>query len=284
LETPRERYRIPEGSSVDDWRVRVVGNKYPAFVSELPGVPGAAPHLQRVEAATGVHEVIIEGREHNRGYTDLDDGEVLDVMRAYRQRFAAAAADERIEHVVIFRNQGAMANASVEHPHSQLAGLAFVPPVLAERLERSRHYEEEQGGPLLCALVEGELAQGSRVVEATDRFATFVPFAPTYDYEMWVSPRFLPPRFDAVDDGTLAELGAALRQAISAMERALGGPDYNCILQCPPLIEGAEAALPWFFQIIPRRYLAAGFEMGVGVHILVTTPEEAAQRLRRPLF
>lgn len=276
-------YRIPEGSSADGWRVRVVGNKYPAFVDKLVGVPGAAPDLQRVEAATGVHEVIIEGRDHNRGYAGLNDDEILDVMRAYRKRFAAAAGDDRIEHVVIFRNQGAMANASVEHPHSQLAGLAFVPPVLANRLERSREYAAKQGGTLLSALVEGELAQGSRVVETTDRFATFVPFAPTYDYEIWVSPRFLPPRFDAVDDGTLAEVGVALRRAVSAMERALGGPDYNCILQSPPLLDGAEAVLPWYFQIIPRRYLAAGFEMGVGVHILVATPEEAAGRLRRAL-
>ena len=144
-------------------------------------------------------------------------------------------------------------------------------------------YAAKQGGTLLSALVEGELAQGSRVVETTDRFATFVPFAPTYDYEIWVSPRFLPPRFDAVDDGTLAEVGVALRRAVSAMERALDGPDYNCILQSPPLLDGAEAVLPWYFQIIPRRYLAAGFEMGVGVHILVATPEEAAGRLRRAL-
>jgi UDPglucose--hexose-1-phosphate uridylyltransferase len=280
--TPAESCRIPEDSDAD-WRVRVVGNKYPALVDEVATLPGEGLPLQEAEPAIGKHEVIIEAREHDRVFTGLSDAEVAEVMLAYRCSFSASAADERIKHVVIFRNQGPMANASIEHPHSQLAGLAFVPNVLAVRLERSHIYAAENGRALLTDMVQGELAAESRIIEATERFVTFVPFAPTFDCEIWVAPRGLPPRFDAQDDDTLGELGVALRRAVSAMEQAFNRPDYNCILQTPPLIDGAETALPWYFQIIPRRFLAAGFEMGVGVHILVTTPEEAAQRVREAL-
>ena len=281
--TPTEIYRSPEDKE-DDWRVRVVGNKYPALVDELSSIPAAGSPLQATEAAVGRHEVIIEAREHDRSFTCLDDAEVAEVMRAYRGGFAAAAADERIKHVVIFRNQGVMANASIDHPHSQLAGLAFVSSALAGKLERSQRYATETGRVLLSDMVEAELAAGSRIIAADEHLATFAPFAPTYDHEIWVAPRDLPARFETLDDGTLIELGVALRRAVSAMEDALGSPDYNCILQAPPLVDGAEAVLPWYFQIIPRRFLAAGFEMGVGVHILVTTPEEAAERVKAALL
>ena len=57
---------------------------------------------------------------------------------------------------------------------------------------------------------------------------------------------------------------------------------YSIILQgfhTAPLL-GTESALPWYVQIIPRRTLAAGFELGVGVQIVVTSPEQAAALLR----
>ncbi len=260
--------------------MRVVPNKYPALARQAASPPAAAPDPQSVESAVGRHEVIIEARAHDRRYTNLTDNEVLEVMKACRARFAAAATDERVEHVIIFRNQGAMANASIEHPHSQLAGLGFVPPTLTSKLERCQRHLDATGRALLIDILEGELADGARIVEATDNLVTFVPYAPTYDFEIWVAPRRVPPRFDGLDDATLAQLGVAVRRAASAMELALQHPDYNGILQTPPLSAGAETALPWYFQIIPRRYLAAGFELGVGVHILLTTPEEAAERLR----
>jgi UDPglucose--hexose-1-phosphate uridylyltransferase len=276
-ETPGELCRWPAGG---DWEVRVVPNKYPAVARQASGPPAAAPPLQAVESAVGRHEVIIEARAHDRRYTELGDGEVLEVMKAYRARFAAAAADEQVAHVIIFRNQGAMANASIEHLHSQLAGLGFVPPALARKLERSQRHLDSTGRTLLLDVLEGELTAGARIVEATDDLVTFVPFAPTFEFEIWVAPRQVPPRFDRLDEARLARLGIAVRRAASAMELALDCPDYNAILQAPPLSEGADAALPWYFQIIPRRYLTAGFELGIGVHILLTTPEEAAARLR----
>ncbi|NIR46208.1 MAG: hypothetical protein GWN99_17410 [Gemmatimonadetes bacterium] len=279
LETPREILRIPE-SEEGDWRVRVVLNKYPVLEEDAGEEVVSVGPGRQVEAALGRHEVVIEARAHDRTFTGLADDELLDVLRAYRSRYAAAAADARIRHVVIFRNQGELANATIEHPHSQLAAMAFVPPALTGRIDRARAYLEAHGRSLLEGIVEQELGDGSRVVASSDSFVTFVPFAPTHDGELWIAPRQAPPRLDAAEDAMLLEFGRALRRAVSAMERAFDGPDYNLVVQSAPLIEGAEAALPWYGQLVPRRTLTAGFELGVGVHILVATPEETARALR----
>jgi UDPglucose--hexose-1-phosphate uridylyltransferase len=292
--TATELQRWPSRSETGaaTWRLRVVANRYPAFVAGQAEAPESAaggreadgPAATRAaELAVGRHEVIIEHPAHNRDLAGLEDDEVLCVMQAYRARFAEAARDPHVRYVVIFRNRGRLANASLPHPHSQLAGLGFVPPRVAERLRRARARLDAEGRALLPDLAREEVACGDRLIEAGERFATFVPYAPAHEYEVWVAPLFTPPRFDAVDDETLLEVGRVLRRALAALDRALDGVDYNYVLHTPPLEDGAEAAFPWYVQIIPRRTLTGGFELGIGVQILVTPPEEAAARIRAGL-
>lgn len=263
--------------------MRVVGNKYPVLLGEMPVEVGEHGSFGRVEPAVGRHEVIVETPIHDAELATLGSDEVLEVLQACRDRFAAAAADPRIEHVVIFRNQGRLAHASLPHPHSQLAGLPFVPPFVAHVLERSRAHVTAGGKVLLREMVEAESEDGARLVEVTEQFATFVPFAASHDYEIWIVPRHVLPRFDRVDDSELRGLGDATRQAARALAVALGDPDYNLILHTAPLRGEAEELLPWYLQVIPRHAMTAGFEMGIGVRILTTTPETAAERLRSAL-
>jgi UDPglucose--hexose-1-phosphate uridylyltransferase len=278
--TPPEVFRIPGGGGSGEagWQVRVVTNKYPALVAEAAPLekPGS---FRYAEPAIGRHEVIIDHPRHDRDFGDFDAGEMLNALQACRERFGAAAADERVRHVVIFRNEGPMANASLPHPHSQLAALSFVPSHIRKMLERSLEHRGAGGHALLFDIVREEVESGDRLIDTTRRFATFVPYAPAHDYEIWVAPRFVPPRFDQVDDETLAEFGEALSRALLSLRVGLNGPDYNYVIQTAPLV-GAEASMPWYVQIIPRLTLAAGFELGVGVQILVTRPEDAASRLR----
>lgn len=276
-ESANELYRDPADAS-SEWGVRVVANKYPALVTDGPSGDSSGRY-QYSEPALGRHEVIVEHPRHDRDFTEFSDAEVLRVLQAYRSRFGAAAEDPRIRHVVIFRNQGRMANATILHPHAQLAALTFVPSHISRVLERSLGHRGAGGHALLFDMVMEEVESRERLVVETKHFAAFVPFAPAHDFEIWVAPRFVPPRFDRVDDDTLTELGEALRMALSALATGLNGPDYNYVLQAPPLL-GTELALPWYVQIIPRRTLAAGFELGVGVQINVTLPERAASQLR----
>ncbi len=110
-----------------------------------------------------------------------------------------------------------------------------------------------------------------------------MPWAASFDYETWIVPQDVVPRFDRIGDGLLKKLGGQLRSCLGALDRALDGPDYNLILQTPPLVDEAEAVLPWYVQIIPRISGTAGFEIGAGVRILTVTPEDAAAGLRLSL-
>jgi UDPglucose--hexose-1-phosphate uridylyltransferase len=284
-QTTEELYRLPGQRAADGsgWRVRVVGNKYPVLLEEVAAEVGEPSAIGQVEPAVGRHEVIVETPIHDADLARFSSDEMLEVLQACRERFTAAAADPRVEHVVIFRNQGRLAHASLTHPHTQLAGLPFVPPIVANVLERSRTHTASGGAVLLHEMVEAEVEDGARLVEATEWLATFVPFAAAHDHEIWIVPRRLPPRFDRVDDRGLRRLGDALRRATRVLAVALGDPDYNLILHTAPLSRASEQLLPWYLQIIPRCGVSAGIEMGIGVRILTTAPETAAERLRSAL-
>ena len=65
------------------------------------------------------------------------------------------------------------------------------------------------------------------------------------------------------------------------LDRGLGDPPYNFILQSAPY--GMSEAKPWYrwhLVVMPTLGRVAGFEWGTGFYINPTAPEEAADFLR----
>jgi UDPglucose--hexose-1-phosphate uridylyltransferase len=279
-QTPPEIVRFPAGDQ--PWRLRVIPNKYPAVAA--PVNLDASPEPEELgRIAAGVHEVIIETPDHAARFHRLDSGTLMEVWRAYRSRFAAAVENPLVRQVILFRNQGPLANATLEHPHAQLVGLPFAAPQTEAALEHSLRHRAEETRPLLLAQAELELEAGTRLVGEGRDLLAYVPYAPSFDYEIWVVPRAMPPRFDRVGDALLEETARLVGRCLRALAAALGEPDYNLILQAPPLVAEAEEVLPWYGRIIPRISGTAGFEIGAGIRILTVDPETAAMRLRDAL-
>src|SRR5712692_10599299 len=100
------------------WRVRAVPNKFPAL--RIEGAAGRRGEgLYDMMNGIGAHEVIIEGVEHDRGVSDLEPTQIERVLWAYRDRVLDLSKDMRFRYLLIFKNHGAEAGASLEHPHSQ---------------------------------------------------------------------------------------------------------------------------------------------------------------------
>lgn len=92
-----EVYRLPENSTGESWKVRVVKNKFPF-----------AP----------IHEVIIHSQDHHKGFDELPLEQNLLVLETFRQRYNIHKGEGQ---VYIFYNHGPMAGESLPHPHTQLA-------------------------------------------------------------------------------------------------------------------------------------------------------------------
>jgi len=282
--TPPEvfAHRDPASSAdLPGWTVRVVPNKYPALTSSDTRTTPPDEHLYSSRAAVGVHEVVIESPEHIVSMAALDDEQTAQVLRAYRQRISALSQDPRWRYMLIYKNQGDRAGASLEHVHSQLVALPALPAPAADELERARNHYATTGRCFYCHVIEREIGARARLVLATDRFVVLCPFAPRFAHETWIWPRRHTAAFEQSSDEELTDLARVMREVLARLDRALGDPPLNYLIQSihPP----PESHYHWRMEILPQLARAAGFEWGTGLHLNPVAPERAARFLRNAI-
>ena len=157
------RHYIKDGK----WALRVVANKYPALSIE---VAKAGQSLKQQKTGVhiklpgfGAHEVIIDTASHGKYFADFTNDEANDLFWAFRERIADLRSDPRFNYILIFRNEGETAGASLEHSHCQLIGLPVVPPLIQWEIEIAERFYDEEGTCVYCEIIKQELESGERV-------------------------------------------------------------------------------------------------------------------------
>ena len=283
--TPEEVLALrPAGSSENGpgWTVRVVTNKYP-FVANTGGnaAPQTASDLLPQLPGVGVQEVIIESPRHVTRMTDLTPDEVRRALGVYRQRLRQLRESEEWAYALLFKNSGAAAGASLEHIHSQLIALPFVPPAVQQSVRRQREYFGQTGRYLISDMILRELNDRERVVCQSEHFVVLCPFASRQPYEMLVIPRFRAANFCEIADDALTELAALLRRLTALLESALEPLAFNWMFNTSPFDTISSDHYHWHVEIVPRVTNTAGYEWATGNAVNIVSPEAAAARLRR---
>lgn len=265
-------------SETPGWRTRVVPNKFPA-VRRNAAVFEHGPLYEAV-AARGRHEVVIESPAHDRDLATMSRNEVRDVLLACRDRCAALLAEKGVRCVIIFRNRGGIAGASLRHPHSQAIALEAVPRRIRAREATMRDYYRENGSCLLCDVVVYEQAERSRLVAQNEAFITVTPFAAAAPFEMWILPKRHHADFKNVADSEIDACAAALQDALLRLDAASGRPPYNYVIETASKGESESPRLHWLLRIVPQTTVSAGFELASGLPINPHSPEQDAAVLR----
>jgi len=261
------------------WNLRVVPNKFPALrVEGLLDRNGDG--LYDRMTGIGAHEVIIESPEHKVSLAQLPEKRIEDLFWAFRDRILDLKRDSRLRFVLLFKNHGEAAGASIEHSHSQLIALPVVPIQVLEEIDGGRRYYAFKERCVFCDMVRQESASGARVILETDEVLVMAPYAARFPFETWIVPRAHNSHFETAHPSLLQSLAWAMRATIRKIERVLEYPPYNFLIHTSPIQEGPLAHYHWHLEIIPRLTRVAGFEWGAGFYINPTPPEESAQFLR----
>jgi UDPglucose--hexose-1-phosphate uridylyltransferase len=285
--TPPSILEVPgEGGR---WVVRVFPNKYPALRVENP-TERRAEGLHDWVSGAGAHEVIVETPNHNDDLGARSAGLAYALMWAYRERIRDLSRDVRLRYISVFRNRGALAGATLSHPHSQLVALPLVPPQVRRELEVSAQHLRAHGRCLTCDTLAQELSDQRRVVDGDEHFVAYCPFASRSPFELCIAPRHHEPHFASIDNARLERLAVMVQTLVRRLSRALGSPDYNLWLHTAPNgvpgptpldpVEPGVGAFHWRIAIVPRLGQLAGFEWSTGMFINTTLPEDAAAYLR----
>lgn len=219
----------------EPWRVRVFPNKYPA-------VPG--------------HEVIVESRRHEDSIDTLS--EASEVVRMWSERYRAHAD---AAYVSLFKNEGERAGASIDHLHSQLIPLSFIPP----HVERQLASFATRQCPL-CATVANK-------IDENDLFTRFAPEGSRHVYEQWIAPKRHASNIAALTDAEIDALATILQRAIRATRKV--GVAFNMGFMNFP----TGTAAHFYIEVFPRLTPIAGFELATGTYIDIIDPAAAARIL-----
>lgn len=276
--TPPETFRIEKEGSSKEWLVRAFPNKFAALLPEGDTDNFFSGVLRKMRGV-GFHEVICESPLHNQWMAHLTDEHLRCVIEAYRHRFNQLSEDSRIDQVIIFKNHGAGAGTSLIHPHSQVIALPVVPAHARRRLEEAMRYFDDHGVCVMCAMTGMEVEDGARVLDDTERFVSFIPYAAFSPFHIWIVPKKHECCFGHISDEEMSDLARNLGRALRRIDRGVGNPDFNLVVNSAPLDEGRRY-YHWYLSVIPRVTKTAGFELGSGMFINTALPEESAAYLR----
>ncbi len=252
-------------------------NKYPALTG-LGDISLAKDSAYVTLSGVGAHEVIIESPKHCLSMAELGEGQVEEVLRAYRERLIALQSDQRWKSILIYKNEGSAAGATLEHVHSQLLALPLVPREIDHEWRALRSHYDRTKRCLYCEMLETERADGRRIIFEGAAFIAFCPFASRFPFEIFLMPKKHSPAFDAVTNEDLRQLAFMLRQSLQRLAGIVDAP-LNYVIHSAPLREPTRERYHWHLELLPRITKIAGFELASGYYINTVAPEIAARQL-----
>jgi len=269
----------------EPYDVRWFTNRWPALD------PGDALDLVTATAtgtttvpATGACEVVLFSPEHSESLSTLPVEQVRKVVDLWADRTRALLARPEIEYVLVFENRGREVGATIDHPHGQIYGYPFVPPVPAREAAVAREH-----GCAVCAELASESAARERIVTEHGDWVAWVPYASGYAYGLRIAPRTHTGSLTDLGDASRDALAATLVDALARFDRLWPGTGHE---RFPYLLWFHQAPAgggdEWHLHahVAPplrapgvARYVASG-EVGSGVLSNPVVPETAAEALR----
>jgi UDPglucose--hexose-1-phosphate uridylyltransferase len=279
--TPPEvlAFRDGGGPNQPGWRVRVIPNKFPALRVEGE-LNREGEGLYDKMNGVGAHEVIVESPSHDIVLGDMPEKSIEEVFWAFRERFVDLKKDKRIRYIMVYKNHGDLAGASLSHTHSQLIGLPVVPRRVSEEMEGALRHYEFHDRCVFCDIVRQESTDRRRVVLEVEHFLVVEPFAPRFPFETWIVPKTHESHFERAPTSVMRNLAGAIRASLGKMNAVLENPAYNMVIHTAPVQDDPLDHYHWHIELIPKITRFAGFEWGTGFYINPTPPEEAARYLR----
>ena len=296
--TPPLLYAFPDEQN---WQVRIVENLYPVLGDGDSG-QNFAFGLQQAIDGYGRHEVIIDHNHHGICVHEMSESHLAALFCVYRDRMKVLYdADQRLRYVLVFKNYGPAAGASMAHTHSQIIATPVIPNNIQAELENSHQYYDAHRHCIFCTLINealtyeatiydkdsGEVSRkidvGQYVVERSEKFIAIKPFASKYEWEVHILPLSHEADFLKLNDGDAQDFARVLNRTMKRLEVVIGGAQYNYFLHSLPHTEiDAEYkdSYHWHLEICPRTSIPAGFELGSGLFVNTISPEDAARQLR----
>lgn len=275
--TPPAIFTFPKNYK---WKIRAFPNKFYALTKEQK-LFKEFYGLKRIVSGFGIHYVVVESPKHNDKLCLLNTKKIETLIKCIKKLFIMSSEDSSIKHIIIFKNYGEEAGTSLIHPHLQIIGTPIVPMQIRDRLNAYHHYYEDTGKCLFCDTIEDEIKDRKRIILNTKNFLVFIPYAAFSPFHTWIFPKNHSSSFAKVSNEEIKDLSITLKLLLYKIYKGLNDPSYNMVIRTLMPEEAKLEYFHWYITIIPRVSKAAGFELGSGMFINTSLPEESALYLKK---
>jgi UDPglucose--hexose-1-phosphate uridylyltransferase len=283
------------------WAIRIVENLYPVLGDDREN-PNLTFGLQQTIDGYGRHEVMIDNNAHGVAIHEMSEAHLALLLGAYRERMEQLyRSNARLRYVLVFKNFGPAAGASIAHTHSQIIATPVIPDNVQAEVAQSRAFYQKNHRCIFCSLIDealtyeatiydresGEIHRkisvGQYIIERGKKFIAIKPFASRYEWEVHILPLVHQADYLRIGADDYADLARVLRRTMARLDAVLGGAQYNFFLHSLPHDanhEACETSYHWHLEITPRTSIPTGFELGSGLFVNTVAPEVAAEKLR----
>lgn len=249
------------------FEIAVFDNLYPAF-----------------RAPRGAAEVIVYTDSHHGSFGTLAPERAEALMWVWRHRYQELGGREDVQYVLIFENRGVEVGATLHHPHGQIYGYPFLPPV--PKLELAA--DVRLGGCASCALLRRELEDRQRIVHKNEHVVAYIPYAARWPYETHVVTRNHRPSLLDCEPGELSLVAECLQTVVRGYDALFARPfPYVMVVHQAPTDGHSDGHLHVEFypplRTATKLKYPAGSEQGGGTFVGDTLPEDCAAELRKAI-
>lgn len=273
--TAKELLRIGDK---DNWRIRIVPNLYHALsIDEGP----KSYKYQSFEAKNGfgAHEVIIETPEHVKQMYHFALDEFIDYFTAIQMRIENLRKDTRLKYFSIFKNSGQNAGATLEHSHTQLIVMPFIPEKIKKDLISYTLHRQETERDFFDDLIYDERRFKKGVLFENSFFIAFCPYASMFPFETIIISKEPIASIIHCENVHLYALSEVMEFVFQKLYEALGNFSFNMLIKNGD-INDPNNPNRLHLQIIPRLSNIAGFELESDIYMNTVLPELVAKVLR----
>ncbi len=272
--TPKEIGRI---GTEKKWLIRWFENKFPLFNPNIEEKKVKYNPLYQSQPAKGFHEIIVGTPNKNKELEDFSQKQIEDLLKVYASEVERLHSDKKIKYVLVFKNRGLKAGASINHEHTQIVALPFIPPRVDDKMTASNRYFRTRKKCIYCELLNEE-KKSERLVFENKSFVVITPYASRFNFETHIFSKAHKTSFKEFLPKDFEDLSEALLFVLKRLKKL--NLDYNIILYYEPQTKAYKeknSGLHFHLEVLPRRQVWAGFELGSGIFVNEVSPETAAK-------
>ena len=270
-----QRLQDADDDYVTGWLIRVFESKNPAVSIESENTYSERPHYS--EPAYGYHYIVVASPKEKDSFSTIDLEQWSNVLVVIQDRLRWLYTQKGVTYVSIYANHGEAAGSTNPHPHMNIVTFSTIPPVIEAEAEAFHQILNEKGVCPMCQTVSAETG-GPRQILQTEGFIAFCPWAPSYPYEFWISPKKHTTSFSKITQKEINDLSLILRATLGGLSKSIKNLSYNLVFHLSPEKKNSRQ-IHWHIEVYPITEPWSGLERGYGVFFNKTSPEQAAEKL-----